>query len=359
MNQNGLIYRLRVFHGMLHEKRLEMQRAWRIWRYMTFPLGEKVYLLGTPEHTNLGDSAIVLAQKHFLQQQGIPLSRIKEISFSEYYRIRSRLRRFVDSKSLICLLGGGNMGNQWPEEERFRFHVLEDFPRNPVVVFPQTVYYVPQMGQVLSPEESAAHYNDRPGLTLGAREQTSYEMMSQLFRVPVVLAPDMVLSMNMTDFGVASQKRQGVLLCIRKDAEKTVPDDVWQTILQRLSSAWDVRITDTHAEQAVTVENRAELVRRKMTEFAAAQLVVTDRLHGMIFAAITGTPCIVFGNYNHKVRGSYDWISYLPYVKYVETVEEALSVLPELLAMEECVFDNGPLKPYFDALEKVVKSYVH
>ena len=30
------------------------------------------------------------------------------------------------------------------------------------------------------------------------------------------------------------------------------------------------------------------------------------------------------GNYNHKIKGSYDWISYLSYVSYVTSVEDAI-----------------------------------
>ena len=60
-----------------------------------------------------------------------------------------------------------------------------------------------------------------------------------------------------------------------------------------------------------------------MQEFCDAKLVITDRLHGMIFAAISETPCIVFSNYNHKVGGTYEWIKQLPYIRYVENMGEA------------------------------------
>ena len=75
----------------------------------------------------------------------------------------------------------------------------------------------------------------------------------------------------------------------------------------------------------------------------------------MIFAALTGTPCIVFSNYNHKVKGTYEWISYLPYVKYAETAEEAILYIPELLQMKNCHYDSTPLKPYFEKLAEIVK----
>lgn len=45
---------------------------------------------------------------------------------------------------------------------------------------------------------------------------------------------------------------------------------------------------------------RKEALSDLFDQFRSLQLIVTDRLHGMIFAAITSTPCIVFGNFNQQ-----------------------------------------------------------
>lgn len=57
------------------------------------------------------------------------------------------------------------------------------------------------------------------------------------------------------------------------------------------------------------------------------------------------------------VKGTYDWISYLPYIRYVESAEEAEREIPELLAMKDCKFDNKPLMPYFEKLAEVIRNY--
>ena len=93
-----------------------------------------------------------------------------------------------------------------------------------------------------------------------------------------------------------------------------------------------------------------------MQEFCGAELLITDRLHGMVFAALTGTPCIVFSNYNHKVKGTYEWIKYLPYIRYVETQKEAISLIPDLMTMKNCQYDNAFLLQHFEILAKVVKQ---
>ena len=43
--------------------------------------------------------------------------------------------------------------------------------------------------------------------------------------------------------------------------------------------------------------------------YSGCELVITDRLHGMLFSAITNTPCIVFDNSYGKISSLYDtWL---------------------------------------------------
>ena len=60
------LYCLRVLHGRLHEKKLYYQEKVKLARALGMPHDKNVYLIGTPVHTNLGDSAIALAQKELL-----------------------------------------------------------------------------------------------------------------------------------------------------------------------------------------------------------------------------------------------------------------------------------------------------
>ncbi|MFX0112804.1 polysaccharide pyruvyl transferase family protein, partial [Bacillus pumilus] len=50
------------------------------------------------------------------------------------------------------------------------------------------------------------------------------------------------------------------------------------------------------------------------TELSKAPVVVTDRLHGMIFCAITQTPCVVLRSFDHKVMEGYEWVAHLPFL---------------------------------------------
>ncbi|MEE1057035.1 MAG: polysaccharide pyruvyl transferase family protein [Acutalibacteraceae bacterium] len=357
-NKDGILFPLRKFHGSLHDKLVAAKHKINNWKYFSFPIGKKVYVIGTPEYKNLGDSAIAIAEMKFLESCGIPSNRIKEITVPEYNQDYEQLVKCIGCKNFICGIGGGNMGNQWYDEELFRYKFMEDLPHNPLVIFPQTIHYTDNDEGKTAEEKSIQIYNERYGLTLVAREEKSNEIMKTLYpKTDILLTPDIVLSATMETFGVTPHNRNGVLLCMRSDAEKTLTDEDRMYIEEYLkNNSYEYRKTDMYSDYDVNKYNRADCVRSKMNEFTKAELVITDRLHGMIFSAITGTPCVVFSNYNHKVSGTYKWISYLPYIKYVEDIKDVERYAPELISMKNCQFDNLPLKPYFDKFAEVVKS---
>ena len=78
----------------------------------------------------------------------------------------------------------------------------------------------------------------------------------------------------------------------------------------------------------------------KFTEFNRAKLVITDRLHGMIFAAITETPCVVFGSYTHKIVESYKWLKDLEYIKFCEDINDFEEKIDEVVSAKNKKYDN-------------------
>ena len=78
----------------------------------------------------------------------------------------------------------------------------------------------------------------------------------------------------------------------------------------------------------------------------------------MAFAALTETPCVVFSNYNHKVKGTYQWLKHLPYIKYVESVDKAIEYIPKLNQIQNCHFENAEILLGFRRLEELIKKYV-
>lgn len=354
-----VLYPLRRLHGWLIDNRIEQIKKTTLRNEFRSKHGNIVVIPGTPDHKNLGDSAIVLAQADFLKKCGFASENIKEISFYQYLKYHKTISRSVSRDALITHLGGGNMGSQWEREERLHRMIVRDFSKNPMIIFPQTIYYSPDA--TLQAEESKDVYNGHKRLTVVAREEASNDMFRTLYpSANHLLTPDIVLSATMDTFGAKPQERYGVILCMRSDEERAMTDDTRLAMEQAIIAVGEsFRYTDMYSNCDANKKNRETLVREKMEELASARLIITDRLHGMVFAAVTGTPCIAFGNYNHKVSGTYEWIRYLPYIRYAESVEQAEKWIPELMAMGGQTFDNKPLIPYFEELAQVVRKYAN
>ena len=180
--KNYELKRLRTLHGKLYEKKIYYREKFELSRERGIPHQKKVYLLGTPTHTNLGDSAIALAQKELLKAAGILSKDIKEITLNEYRNHAKLCRKLISKKSLITQLGGGNMGDIWFDEEVFRRQVIEDFRENPMVIFPQTIHYSETEKGIFEGKHSVKFYDNHSKLTLYAREQQSYEIMKHCNR---------------------------------------------------------------------------------------------------------------------------------------------------------------------------------
>ena len=325
--------------------------------YMTImPLNKKkIYVINTPLHTNIGDSAIAYAQNLFLQKNIGDDYKIIEVTSGEWARFRKVLGCIVRKKDIIMQHGGGNMGVTWFSEELIRRSIIEQFPNNKMIIFPQTIYYGDSEEGKKEFENSKKIYNNHKDLHLIAREKVSYEIMKEAYpNCDVILTPDIVLSMDKLD---NPYKREGITFCFRRDAEKVLTPEDEKYIINECKKISDkVFYTDMMSERAVTKENRVDIIMDKFKDFQKSELVITDRLHGMVFCAISETPCIVFGNYNHKIKGTYEWIKELPYIKYVENIEEGVNAVNDLLNVEIHKFDNSKFKENYGLILKEINN---
>lgn len=357
--KKNYLYCLRVLHGRLHEKKLYYKEKFKLVRVLGIPHDKNVYLIGTPVHTNLGDSAIALAQKELLKNAGVLSKHIKEITLNEYKDHAKLCRNLISKKSLITQLGGGNMGDIWFGEEVLRRCVIEDFRENSMVIFPQTIHYSETEKGIFERKQSVSIYDYHSKLTLYAREQQSYETMKQLYpNTKVEIAPDIVLSTNKQFWNISEKERKGALLCLRSDAERQITDSQQEEIERIVTkTGYTYQKIDMYADTPVTKENRFELVRAKMCQFAEAELVITDRLHGMIFSAITETPCMVLGNHNHKIEGTYQWIKHLPYIRFIKEVNEIENHIQELRSLKSCKFENKEILSKFNCMKELLNEF--
>lgn len=319
---------------------------WQLCRVKLARLQKKrlIFLLGVPKHVNLGDQAIAWAEIDFIKN----FANAKPIAIPYAMIIQERkdiLTNLINPSDIIAYHGGGNMGDVYIYEERCRRKCIQLFPKNDIVVFPETIHFTDTENGKKELQKTQQIYAGHSKLHLIAREKPSYKKMTEVFpTTDVILTPDIVLSMNQSD---KHGKRDGLLLCLRDDLESKLSSDDRKAILDFERDHFNtVRHTDTLATTKLfSYLPKRAVVQAKLREFKSAELVVTDRLHGMVFAAITGTPCIALSNFNHKVSNTYTWIENLSYVRFCEStsgLEDIFKSMPhgETFSYSPAQFDE-------------------
>ena len=71
----------------------------------------------------------------------------------------------------------------------------------------------------------------------------------------------------------------------------------------------------------------------------------------MIFAAITGTPCIALSNY--KIKGTYQWIRDLEYIKFTDDIGKISELMDDLKKVKNIKYDNSKIRKEY---EKIIEA---
>lgn len=333
---------------------------------MVLPPSPRAFIFLSADYGNIGDLAITAAQQKFLARVA-PRHQVVPVPISVTPEVIRSLRRQVTPVDLVTTIGGGNMGSLYPDIEELRQLVIRTFPNNRIVCFPQSLDWTQ------SPESDRAlagivrTYSKHPDIHVFARESVSRDKLRALFadhtNVQIGYVPDVVLSASAAELGFDSRPEpSGILLCMRDDRERSLaPEQLAQLRGTLEDTGQGITVTDTHAGGARLDEARcAHLLADKLAQFAGAQLVVTDRLHGMILSLVAGTPCLVLPNANHKIRQTWmDWLREVPQLRFVEPEQlpELAGVIDALLAAPRRDPGVPPLDlTHYDSLIKAVSA---
>ena len=106
------------------------------------------------------------------------------------------------------------------------------------------------------------------------------------------LFPDIVLYLH--KFVKDAFDRKNILICLRRDMESFLEEKVYIEIVDRIIREYPTAyFVDTQVARNILDELRPAEIIGILNEFSCAKVIITDRLHGMILAAISATPCIV------------------------------------------------------------------
>lgn len=301
-------------------------------------LEDSVLVMLAADYKNLGDVAITLAQKQFLENT-FPNKKIIEIEAKDTVKVFWNMKNKITKNTIITLIGGGNTGEKYELIERYRRFIIRNFKKNKIVIFPQTIDFSNTKYGRYSLNRSIKDYSKNKNMIICARESKSKKIYKEKFANKIILIPDIVFNLKYENV----LKREGIILMLRDDKEKSLNNNDKEILINRLKENYDkVLISDTCISD-YNNKKKYELLFNKIDEIASKKLVITDRLHGMIFCYITKTPCIVIPNSNHKIIMTYEnWLKDCNYIKLIKkfSIEEIMESIKMLQMLNEYKVSN-------------------
>lgn len=289
-------------------------------------------LLDVPHYGNVGDVMIWKATTDLLRYINY---RCQYSCSIETYR-----QERVPQGSILLFMGGGNFGDLWERHQLFRHRVMKDFPSNPIVQLPQSVWFDDDEHLLNDVEIFGKHCAP---VTIFLRDLQSLNTIEQNYpTVNAQLLPDMALSLNISSFLRRCGKEQGQLCVERKDKERStteyrfnMPRDIvsadWPSMsgklpqqqrLEHMSQwlhhygldSWQPTLTDIFYRYVL----RHTIIQSGVDFLAPYKEVYSSRLHAAVLAMLMGKQVYIIDNNYGKCRGVYElWMSKMSNVSMI------------------------------------------
>ncbi len=146
---------------------------------------QKCAFLDYPDHLNSGDHLIWLGTCFFLIE-----TRKAQVTYtSSLVDFNQRELKEKNGNAPIFLQGGGNLGDIWPDSQKFRERVIAGNHDSPIYIMPQSILFSDDRAL----QSAREIFNAHPKLTIFTRDKQSYELSCQYFpKARSIMAPDMV-----------------------------------------------------------------------------------------------------------------------------------------------------------------------
>jgi len=315
----------------------------------------KAYLFCAPDYGNLGDHAIAVAEHCFFKEKfGIEIA---EVPLMKYCETAVVAKHHILPSDIILITGGGFLGSLWFSSEQQAGEVIKNYPNNPIIILPQTLFWEDASKWKTELEKTQHIYATHPNLTFCARDRETQMLVRKFYPTcHLLLMPDMTLYMNWDSFFDADAPRNGALLCLKKDKESILTEEHHLHLLNvGKKLCGEATFCDTDLLMPISQNERENKLREKINEFRKAELVITDRLHGMIFAAVAETPCVALNGFTHKLRATFEWIKHLPYMRFAENIADVEMLASQVLTEGNRKYETARLASYFDELEVLIR----
>lgn len=317
----------------------------------------KIFMFCAPDYANLGDHAIAYAEKKFIREK--TGRDVVEVPTRRYKEAANIARHNINSDDLLLITGGGFLGSLWMNPESMTRQIIDEYPENRIIVMPQTLYWGGSAAQQREAQYTRSIYQKHKRLTLFARDCVSLELMKQYYpECDIHQAPDMVLSVGWGEFIREDVKRQGLLLCLKSDKESILSDAQKNELVEIGERRVGHVMYNNNMHSHVILEPFARYgaLSEQLLKFQQARVCVTDRLHGMLFCVITGTPCVVLNSCNHKLMEGYRWVKGLQYIKFIKDINKVDECIQGFSEIKTEKYDASMFRPCYEELAAILKE---
>lgn len=317
--------------------------------------GKKCYIMMAADYGNLGDIAITIAQKNFIAAN-LSEYNVIEVPLEKIYSWAYDIRKKLMAEDIITIIGGGNSGDVYDSFEKARQFIAYYYKKYKVISFPQTVDFTNTTNGKKELMVANSIYK-KTNIVFFAREEKTFKFYKNEFKNnESYLVPDIVLSMKRKE----NNNRNGVILCFRDDKEKNINLNIKEEIVKILKKKrYEYLYQDTYIGDVKIVEEKEKVLNDILNTFSSKRLVITDRLHGMIFCAITGTPCIAFNNSNGKIANTYNkWLKDFQHISFIENYDVNIieKIIDELYNFDCYSIKTRILENQYSQLIKILKN---
>lgn len=290
--------------------------------------------LDLPYYPNVGDVLIWEATLQLLKR--IRHRCLYSCSVETYRKPR------IKKDTILLFSGGGNFGDLWEKHQRFRHQVMLDFPENPIVQLPQSVWFEHKENML----EDIHYYTDHNApVTICLRDKQSFDIINDNYaNVKPLLLPDLVLALDIDKVLRKNRiKRQtGVgALFFRRDDKEYVENDLnipfdaegdwpcrrytikWVRKHEQLMERLERLHTPQRVQREVTTWYYRYIIkdaylRNGIRFLMPYREIYATRLHAAILGALLGKQVYIIDNSYHKCSGVYNlWMKDFQNVKKI------------------------------------------
>lgn len=325
--------------------------------------GNRIIFFGVPTYGNVGDIAIARATMQLFRDYNKRFIWVNDyISVPVAKMVKSIIRK----TDVVLYQGGGNFGDMYPiidAERRSVFLTLKDTGAK-MIQLPTSVNF-----RCKGDFAELAH--DYYGVRIFVREPISLVNAKDILTSSKIsMIPDMVfwtIATHAINMHSKNTHINTVAVALRSDEEKSNSPSYDYIIEQLIARGLptDVRhfdtVVNTQGKKLLTLKQKNKVLNSVLREIDSADLIITDRLHGMLLSLSRGKKVIALDNSTKKISGTiHGWLANNPNVFFIDSYSESVKKKLDIWLSTDKTVDssdtfNTEIQKKFDSLMKELK----